>query len=595
MPHVANKIEHGDIVMLTKYYKLLFKVFILIVATQFFLIPPLCHAADYFDWSVRTDRDGKPAGIFESTPFPIDENSTTYAITNDEGTKTFTLGTLYFVDGAKADDTGDGLSLANAKKTIAAAVTVAGNGNKTIIVRGAHDAFDGTYTDTNIALGIGTDDTHRWMIVGYKDERPVIDGGNSSTNYIFKTSGTENAYATLQRLKTQNTQKTGLRFGTTASTLDSYVNLIDVWIYDTAKNTTVVAADGNVYFLGSHHPWLYHCTSSHTMGHGIKIGDGADYATVEWCNVYECGYWTGFPENTDWGTHPSGIDLPSDPGQGGTDYKVRYNICHTTYYNGVNMRRLTNFSFHHNEVYNTPNFDKFTGEGTYATKPQVLILYGSGSCYSNVVRDCPDAQSGSCGIATNQIADGDTVSIYNNLIYGDSGHGIWLYGYLPSAGSTRTINVYNNSIYINNGSFECVHSDGYWADGEVHIKNNIMYQNAAGSCMNLDNDIELDYNQYYYPNGGRLGETAGANDRGTTGSGEDPLWVRVPSGTYDTYDAKLQSSSPGINQGLDLSGVVTNAFNATTRPQSSDWDIGAIEYDQTSDSVLSQPSNLRIK
>ena len=29
------------------------------------------QAADFFDWNTRTDRYGKPAVIFEATPFPI--------------------------------------------------------------------------------------------------------------------------------------------------------------------------------------------------------------------------------------------------------------------------------------------------------------------------------------------------------------------------------------------------------------------------------------------------------------------------------------------------------------------------------------------
>ena len=51
-----------------------------------------------FSWDVRTDRDGKPAGIYETTPYPIDETSTSYTITNDDGTKTYELGTKYYVD-----------------------------------------------------------------------------------------------------------------------------------------------------------------------------------------------------------------------------------------------------------------------------------------------------------------------------------------------------------------------------------------------------------------------------------------------------------------------------------------------------------------
>ena len=45
-----------------------------------------------YDWNVRTDRDGKPAGCYEVTPCPVTEASTSYSITNDEGAKTYQLG-----------------------------------------------------------------------------------------------------------------------------------------------------------------------------------------------------------------------------------------------------------------------------------------------------------------------------------------------------------------------------------------------------------------------------------------------------------------------------------------------------------------------
>jgi hypothetical protein len=46
--------------------------------------------------------------------------------------------TIYYVDAAKTDDAGDGLSWANAKKTLQAAITIAGNGDQVWVKAGTH-------------------------------------------------------------------------------------------------------------------------------------------------------------------------------------------------------------------------------------------------------------------------------------------------------------------------------------------------------------------------------------------------------------------------------------------------------------------------
>ncbi len=43
--------------------------------------------------------------MFGLAPFPIDESTTSYTITNEEGNHVYYLGTKYFVDGNRPDDT----------------------------------------------------------------------------------------------------------------------------------------------------------------------------------------------------------------------------------------------------------------------------------------------------------------------------------------------------------------------------------------------------------------------------------------------------------------------------------------------------------
>lgn len=122
-----------------------------------------------YDWTTRIDPYGKPTGIFDVTPFPITETSTHYTVQNENWTNTYVLGTLYFVDGAAADDTGDGLTFATPKKTLSAAIAlITSTNNATIIIRGAHDAFNGEYIGYGYTSKMGISNTQRVMWASYR-------------------------------------------------------------------------------------------------------------------------------------------------------------------------------------------------------------------------------------------------------------------------------------------------------------------------------------------------------------------------------------------------------------------------------------------
>jgi hypothetical protein len=573
------------------------------------LFVPLPVGAQWgFDWATRTDRDGNPAGVFTMTPFPVDENSTSYSITNDEGTKTFTLGTRYFVDGAKADDTGDGLSLANAKKTIGAAMTAAGNGNKTIIVRGAHDAFDGIYHETGLEShgGIGAGDTARFMIVGYKQERPILNGDQSITPIYGRTNSIVNRYLTFQRLKFQNNQREGVYLGNGnyANKYDAYVSIIDCEFYQTSWfPPPIKSGTGNaqIYWMNADHAWGYHVTVHHGLGHGIKIGDGSSYGIIEWCVVYEAGYWTGIAAEysiTDWcsqyGDGPTGIGLPNDDNVEAASMTVRYNIVHDVLYYGIQLRNTSDVSCHHNEVYNTPNLSSVPGTTCRHVdhSPQILIYnqagyYFSGSVYSNVIHDSGDVDA--CGISENFLADNHSCYIYNNLIYNNPYAEIYLIG---SGGfSTRNMRVFNNTLYHGSATTPAILTNTGWGAGEVSIENNIISKAGAGACVTLDTSITTDYNLYYYPSGSKGSGTFGAHDF-ASGASMNPLFVLTPSGTFTWGMGAIQSASPARSAGVNLSGIFTVDIDMRTR---SVWDIGAFAYSGVVPAPPTAGSGLRVK
>lgn len=531
------------------------------------LLPSLAFGADYYDWSVRTDRDGKPAGVYTTTPFPITEASTEYSVTNDEGAKTYTLGTKLYVATTGADS-GNCQTFGSPCASIAYAIAQSSAGNYTIIVR------DGTYSENNLTPKTGTDDTHRWMIVGYGQERPVIDGAQSS-NIMWKTTGADNAFVTLQRLRLQNNKERCVRIGSTATTKrDAYFNMIDVSVDNCASDTKTVAADGNIYYLGADNAYISHVTSSHTMGHGIKVGDSSAHAIVEWSKVYECGYWSGIVAEMgidNWaaspGTHPSGIDFPNDAGVTATNNVARYNIIYDTLYYGLQFRNTPNFSAHHNEVYNTPRFDDVVGAATGMTgSPQVAILgqgsaatdSPSGTLYANKIHDAGDATSS--GVSINAVKNGYTVNLYNNLIYGNPLGEIYLYGYLSPAGSSRSINILNNTL-AHNGTTAAITPGTNYAAGEVTIKNNVITQAGAGAAVAYDADFVRSYNLYYAP-AGSVGTTLGTGEVNA-----DPLLT----------DYAPAYNSPGVDAGTNLPAVATDILGES-RPYGVAWDMGAYEY-----------------
>jgi hypothetical protein len=547
-------------------------------------------AADYFSWNERIDRTGRSAGIYENTPFPVDENTTDYTIVNDEnpGGKIYDLGTKYFVDGAMADDLGDGLSLLTAKKTISAAMAIAGNGNKTIIIRGAHDAFDGVYAANNIVSGYGVNDTHRWMLVGYKQERPIIDGGNSS-NDIIKSTGQTDAYATIQRVKLQNSKNQGVRLGVGTVKRDNYFNLIDVWVYNCSNDYTS-PDDGGVYYLNSDYGYVSHCASEHHYGHGFKFGDGSSNTIFEWSISANAGYWAGMTPTSYYNNHPGGLQIVSD----GTvsspvslNNTVRYSIIHSALFGGMEIRRSQNYNIHHNEFYDNIHYYEISGSEDHAqgigdlSNSQILILGDNtyGDFYSNIVRDPGRLESGSkaTGLAYTGITSSTETLVFNNLFYGyDKNTVVQKYGCI-----NQVLRFYNNTV-VGNNSADLLY---FIESGSTRdVQNNIFYNSGTGASVTYATGQIKNNNFYYYPNGSR-GYTGALETGGIESS--DPIFVLNPSGTYSWGMGNIRSLSLAKDAGADLSGKFTTDFALTNRPQGLAWDIGAYEYATTSASSTS--------
>jgi hypothetical protein len=566
--------------------KMMVLIFILILLN----IPNavLAQGSWKYDWAVRTDRYGKPAGIFDETPFPITETTESYAIRSDEfpDGKTYYLGTKYYVDWSTGVDAGNCQTFSSPCRTINYAITSAGNGNNAIIVRG------GTYSlSSSLVPGVGTDDTHRLMIVGYGQERPVLDGSILSDS-ILKGINKPNYHLTLQRLKVQNSPYEGLQFLSDTNT-DSDISVVDLWIYNTTSDTPI-SGDGNLHFHQTNNIYITHTTSEHTYDHCYKIGDNVSNAIVEWSVAKECGYWDGIAEVTT-GT-ACGFDFPSDAPQEPANAILRYSIVSDVLFACAQIRRQNNYSIHHNEFYDCPNLDAVTGERNHLTNTGNVNIHQTsyGNFYDNIVRSGPDGEGVADSACTDCLAIGlglqstsvQTSNIYNNVFY-DIARPVFVYGYTGD-GLIQHYNIYENSIYGKSDNTLAYIPSGSVTTGEdsVSFRNNIVYQDgssASSRAADFDSDIVRDYNLYYAPSGS-VGVALGTGELNV-----NPRWQIMPSGSYEPGFFDLASGSPAIDSGTDLPALFASSFNGVARPQGSGWDIGVYEYMPACGNGLTEP------
>jgi Kelch motif protein/galactose oxidase-like protein len=179
---------------------------------------------------------------------------------------------------------------------------------------------------------------------------------------------------------------------------------------------------------------------------------------------------------------------------------------------------------------------------------------------------------------------GDDELVINNVIVGNAAIGLQIAGYTTVA----NMKVYNNVMAYNGRSGIVL-----WKNvSGVDIKNNIIYRNgqsdiragissweAHGSGVVIDKNIVLGNTggNYNLPDNPPSPDDNYSDYQYTLGTTieSEPLFVNSnPEG----FDAHLQSGSPAIDAGLNLSSFFTVDKEGTARPQGAAWDIGAYEF-----------------
>jgi len=245
-----------------------------------------------------------------------------------------------------------------------------------------------------------------------------------------------------------------------------------------------------------------------------------------------------------------------------TGFLVRISTTASEYINVYNGPR--NFVFRNNLIR-----DMVKGVEMYNGKS----LPFSGSIYNNVFYNNgkgSDTGQGDIYIRVGSAWDypeGTAIDIYNNTFYtnvnlgtsNNVGIGLCVEGAVDRCGSP-VFNVKNNVIHvgpaITSDNFKPIYDKSGALTALGSHSNNLIYR-ESGTTAVVDNAATY-----------TISNVSTWEDTVVTG---DPLLVST-----STPDLSLQSGSPAIDNGVDLSGTFTTDYTGTTR--SGTWDIGAYEW-----------------
>ena len=205
---------------------------------------------------------------------------------------------------------------------------------------------------------------------------------------------------------------------------------------------------------------------------------------------------------------------------------IALNPNYNTNYNGI-------IKVYRNKIYDNSNYGIIIGGADTNRHARI---------YNNLMWD-------NTNYAVNILDSSSANEIYSNSIYMSAGHGIIIQG-SPSGNTMK-----DNAIWVNTGYTIRDNS------GDIVENHNCLYTGGFSTVIWNTNSYS-DIATYRTDSG-----------QGTNSMWQDCLFINPSNG-----DFRLQSSSPAIDTGADLSAFFTTDKDGVPRPQGSAWDIGAYEY-----------------
>ncbi len=336
---------------------------------------------------------------------------------------------------------------------------------------------------------------------------------------------------------------------------------------------------GIIHMAGRQYVTVQDIDVSQSASYGIYIRPTSRYITVQGCDVGH-SLDGGIVAST--GTTPSTqinvINCSVHHNNGG--FKEGAPGV-ATYHEGLTMEGIDGFLVRGTQVYANymegSNFKRGARNGIIEN----CLLYANGLINQyiegatniqiryNKIYDCTYNAGIEFGLETNTYSN-DTISIYDNLFWGNSG-GVSFWASSVTA-QTKNISICNNTFFSN---WEAIRwksgaTDNY--SGTNTIKDNLIWQNGAGNWAIRDyttnrqalSRTTIAYNAFQ---SGSPTDTTGTSAKVVT----NPYFVNAGSG-----DFHLASSSPCINAGTSVG--LTRDFDGTAVPQGNAPDLGAYEY-----------------
>ncbi len=288
----------------------------------------------------------------------------------------------------------------------------------------------------------------------------------------------------------------------------------------------------------------------------------------------------------------------------------------------ANGTRIDAISIHDSQLHDYDEYDAGLWAG-YGSCPHTDGIFDRGDSYSGVYGtniniydnfffSTEYGQGGTAAIYLEGAASAPNANIYNNVFsHPDKSRVIYIYG-APASGGNQVVRIYNNTFLE---SYLLALNVGGITDTNMllDLKNNIYYDTYRGSYGNpavyitdatppmprwtMDDDDFETFNlagalvQWFNVNIWTLGGLQADLGWELHGQFADPDFVSIATQTNgwqsdnftgaDVVDVHLQSSSPCIGAGVNLSSLNLPGLNAdkdgNPRP-SGMWDLGAYEY-----------------